>query len=169
MKHLILILLFPTSIFSQILWDNFEDTRIGYYEFVHGGMTTRFENPDLLHTVQDIMTTDVAALKYEDTIQVAIDRMVKDGISQLPVLSNEGNILGIVSEDSILQKGAQRNGVVGQVMHTSPAIVDIGLSVSEARRRLTEVEALLVVDGDLLVGLVSRMDLVRALRLNSIA
>jgi cystathionine beta-synthase len=108
-------------------------------------------------------------LKFEDTIQVAIDRMVKDGISQLPVLSNEGNILGIVSEDSILQKGAQRNGVVGQVMHTSPAIVDIGLSVSEARRRLTEVEALLVVEGDLLVGLVSRMDLVRALRLNSIA
>ena len=130
---------------------------------------SRFENPDLLHTVKDIMTTDVAALKFEDTIQIAIDRMVKDGISQLPVLSNEGNILGIVSEDSILQKGAQRNGVVGQVMHTSPAIVDIGLSVSEARRRLTEVEALLVVEGDLLVGLVSRMDLVRALRLNSIA
>jgi len=130
---------------------------------------SRFENPDLLHTVQDIMTTDVAALKFEDTIQVAIDRMVKDGISQLPVLSNEGNILGIVSEDSILQKGAHRNGVVGQVMHTSPAIVDIGLSVSEARRRLTEVEALLVVEEDLLVGLVSRMDLVRALRLNSIA
>lgn len=130
---------------------------------------SRFENPELLHTVQDIMTTDVAALRFEDTIQVAIDRMVKDGISQLPVLSEEGNILGIVSEDSILQKGAHRNGVVGQVMHTSPEIVDIGLSVAEARRRLTEVEALLVVEGDLLVGLVSRMDLVRALRLNSIA
>ncbi|MBR77804.1 MAG: hypothetical protein CMD36_07855 [Flavobacteriales bacterium] len=51
MKHLILILLFPTSVFSQILWDNFEDTRIGYYEFVHGGMTTRFENPDLSSSV----------------------------------------------------------------------------------------------------------------------
>ena len=46
MKNLILILFFPTSVFSQILWDNFEDTRIGYYEFVHGGMTTRFENPN---------------------------------------------------------------------------------------------------------------------------
>ncbi|MEC8242482.1 MAG: CBS domain-containing protein [Candidatus Thermoplasmatota archaeon] len=129
----------------------------------------RFENPELLHTVQDIMTTDVAALRYEDTIQTAIDRMVKDGISQLPVLSETGAILGIVSEDSILQKGAHRNGVVGQVMHTNPAVVDIRLSVAEARRRLTEVEALLVVEANLLVGLVSRMDLVRALRLNSIA
>ena len=115
------------------------------------------------------MTTDVAALRYEDTIQVAIDRMVKDGISQLPVLSVDGSIIGIISEDSLLQKGANRNGVVGQVMHTNPAVVDIGLSVAEARRRLTEVDALLVVDSGLLVGLVSRMDLVRALRLNSIA
>ena len=122
----------------------------------------RFENPDLLHTVQDIMTTDVAALRYEDTIQVAIDRMVKDGISQLPVLSVDGSIIGIISEDSLLQKGAHRNGVVGQVMHTNPAVVDIGLSVAEARRRLTEVDALLVVDSGLLVGLVSRMDLVES-------
>ena len=60
----------------------------------------------MLHTVQDIMTTDVAALKFEDTIQVAIDRMVKDGISQLPVLSNEGNILGIVSEIVFCKRGA---------------------------------------------------------------
>ena len=45
-KYVTLILFFPFSVFSQILWDNFEDTRIGYYEFVHGGMTTRFENPN---------------------------------------------------------------------------------------------------------------------------
>ena len=130
---------------------------------------SRFENPEMLHTVKDIMTTDVAALKVDDTIQIAIERMVKDGISQLPVLSEDGGIVGIVSEGSILQKGAQRNGVVGQVMDTNPFIVDIGLSVAEARRRLTEVEALLIVEDDYLVGLVSKMDLVRALRLNSIA
>ena len=40
-----LILTFPFFCSSQILWDNFEQTRIGYYEFVHGGMTTRFDNP----------------------------------------------------------------------------------------------------------------------------
>ena len=75
----------------------------------------------------------------------------------------------IVAEESIVSQGSHRNGVVGQVMHTSPAIVDIRLSGAEARRRLTEVDALLVIEGDLLVGLVSRMDLVKALRLNSIA
>ena len=45
MLRYLIILLLPLTIFSQILWDNFEDTRIGYYDFVHGGMTTSFENP----------------------------------------------------------------------------------------------------------------------------
>ena len=39
----LLILTLPLFCSSQILWDDFEQTRIGYYEFVHGGMTTRFE------------------------------------------------------------------------------------------------------------------------------
>ncbi|MGY8988277.1 MAG: T9SS type A sorting domain-containing protein [Flavobacteriales bacterium] len=47
----LLILTLPLFCSSQILWDDFEQTRIGYYEFVHGGMTTRFENPDLASTV----------------------------------------------------------------------------------------------------------------------
>jgi len=129
---------------------------------------SRSENPEKLHTVRDVMVTDVAVLKFDDVIQTAIDNMVKDGISQLPVLSEDGAILGLVSEESILQKGAHRNGLVGQVMHTNPVIVDIGLSIIEARRRLTEVEALLVIENGILVGLVSRMDLVHALRVNSI-
>jgi|TARA_B100000959_G_scaffold285711_1_gene361389 hypothetical protein len=47
----LLLLTLPLFCSSQILWDDFEQTRIGYYEFVHGGMTTRFENPDLASTV----------------------------------------------------------------------------------------------------------------------
>ena len=39
------LMIFPLISSSQILWDNFEDTRVGYYEFVHGGMTDRLENP----------------------------------------------------------------------------------------------------------------------------
>ncbi len=48
---ILLILTLPLFCSSQILWDDFEQTRIGYYEFVHGGMTNRFENPDLSSTV----------------------------------------------------------------------------------------------------------------------
>ncbi len=49
----LLILTLPLFCSSQILWDDFEQTRIGYYEFVHGGMTTRFENPDPASSVNN--------------------------------------------------------------------------------------------------------------------
>ena len=47
------ILTLPLFCSSQILWDDFEQTRIGYYEFVHGGMTARFENPDPASSVNN--------------------------------------------------------------------------------------------------------------------
>ena len=50
---LFLILTLPLFSNSQVLWDDFEQTRVGYYDFVHGGMTTRFPNPDLLSTVNN--------------------------------------------------------------------------------------------------------------------
>jgi len=50
---LFLILTLPLFSNSQVLWDDFEQTRVGYYDFIHGGMTTRFPNPDLLSTVNN--------------------------------------------------------------------------------------------------------------------
>ena len=44
MKNIFTFLFFITTPFfmsSQVLWDDFEQNRVGYYEFVHGGMTTR--------------------------------------------------------------------------------------------------------------------------------
>ena len=50
---LLLILTLPLFCTSQVLWDDFEQNRVGYYEFVHGGMTTRSSNPDLSSTVNN--------------------------------------------------------------------------------------------------------------------
>ena len=41
---------------SQVLWDDFEQNRIGYYEFTHGGMTTRYANPDISSPVNSSPT-----------------------------------------------------------------------------------------------------------------
>ena len=50
---ILLILTLPLFGTSQVLWDDFEQTRVGYYEFVHGGMTTRFPNPDFSSAVNN--------------------------------------------------------------------------------------------------------------------
>ena len=54
MKNIFTFLFFITTPFfmsSQVLWDDFEQNRVGYYEFVHGGMTTRYANPDVNNSV----------------------------------------------------------------------------------------------------------------------
>ena len=54
MKNIFTFLFFITTPFfmsSQVLWDDFEQNRVGYYDFVHGGMTTRYANPDVNNSV----------------------------------------------------------------------------------------------------------------------
>ena len=124
----------------------------------------RIEFPDQPHSVADIMVLDLITLRGEDTIQTAIDRMVEAGVSQLPVLSQSGSPIGLVSEASLLAKGAQRTGQVKAIMATDLAIVAPSLSFVEARRRLDQEEALLICEEGELVGIVSRIDMIRALR-----
>ena len=46
----------PFFLSSQVLWDDFEQNRIGYYEFTHGGMTTRYANPNISSPVNSSPT-----------------------------------------------------------------------------------------------------------------
>ena len=46
----------PLFLSSQVLWDDFEQNRLGYYEFTHGGMTTRYANPDISSPVNNSPT-----------------------------------------------------------------------------------------------------------------
>ena len=124
----------------------------------------RLEYPDQPHTVSDIMVEDLIALSAEDTIQSAIDKMIGGSVSQLPVVSSSGSPVGLVSEASLLTHGAQTTGSVRSVMQANAVVVNYDLSIAGARELLTTEEALLVTKNGRLIGLVSRIDMVRALR-----
>ncbi|MDA7846312.1 CBS domain-containing protein [Euryarchaeota archaeon] len=123
----------------------------------------RSESPDQAHTVGDIMVEEVAVLAPEDTVQSAIERMVREGISQLPVISASGAIIGLVSESSLLGANVMREAPVQSVMQMNFEVVNLGVSIAEGRRLLVEREVLLITDAGVLCGLVSRIDMVRAL------
>ena len=123
----------------------------------------RCERPDQPHSVGDIMVEDVAVLAPDDSVQSAVERMVREGISQLPVVSDSGAILGLVSEASLLGADVQRNQPVQAVMQMNFVAVNLGVTITEGRRLLVEHEVLLVTDAGVLCGLVSRIDMVRAL------
>jgi predicted transcriptional regulator len=124
----------------------------------------RMEHPDKPHTVNDIMVEDLITLFAEDTIQSAIDKMIGANVSQLPVISSSGSPVGLVSEAGLLSYGAQTTGSVRSVMQANAIVVNYDLSISEARELLTTEEALLITKNGRLIGLVSRIDMVRALR-----
>ena len=139
--------------------------------------------------IRSVMSTHVVTVSPETTLKDAAARLVRYGISGLPVVDDDGRLLGILSEADILAKEAgsargsssPRGGMLGWLIGdapprhldartvadamTSPAVT-IGpeRTAREAAVRMLaeDVNRLPVIEGDTLVGIVSRADLVRA-------
>ena len=137
--------------------------------------------------VEDIMTPEVVTVAPGASLKQAANLLLEHRISGLPVVDNQGHVLGVVSEADILQKeapGLQVPGalawlvgldgevdrsklearVVGEAMTSPPLTIAAHCPVSLAARRMSEkgVNRLPVVENGELVGIVTRADLVRA-------
>jgi CBS domain-containing protein len=136
--------------------------------------------------VGDIMTNKVLTATRDMPLRLAATRMLEYGISGMPVVDGE-RLVGVISETDILFKertAPVRDGLVDWLVHygedppaaklaartvgdtmTAPAVT-IGSQklVAEAATLMLDlgIDRLPVVDGDELVGIVTRTDLVRA-------
>lgn len=52
--------------------------------------------------VRDLMTTQVVTLKPDDTVKKAVIKFALDNISGAPVVDNRNHLLGILSENDVL-------------------------------------------------------------------
>ena len=57
--------------------------------------------PKAKTTVERYMTTDVITVRAQDHIQVAADRMIEEGISHLPVVDEDGIVIGIITKTDL--------------------------------------------------------------------
>jgi CBS domain-containing protein len=137
--------------------------------------------------VRDVMTENVFTVTADTPLKVVATRMLEYGVSGMPVVKDEDQVVGVVSETDILFKerpAPDRKGVVDWLMHygedpplakldartageamTTPAVtIASGRSVADAATLMLEVrvDRLPVVDGGRLVGILTRSDLVRA-------
>ena len=116
-----------------------------------------------------IMTTHVVAVDVDDTIDYAIALMVKHRISGLPVVNKEGCPLGIVSEFDLLELICDGHTEADTVSHfMSPGLYcvaeeDSWVHVADMFRE-KHVRRLPVLRDGNLVGIVTRHDLVHAIR-----
>jgi CBS domain-containing protein len=136
--------------------------------------------------VKDVMTEEVVTIAPSASLKDAAKLMIEKGISGLPVVE-EGRVVGVLSDRDFLVKErgpleasrwlAWLTAPVGMVdeaklqahtvrgaMTVPPVTVWKSASLAFAAQRMLEadVSRLPVLDGDELVGIVTRTDLVRA-------
>jgi CBS domain-containing protein len=133
--------------------------------------------------VLDVMTTEVVTANPLDGFKEVARRLYETGVSALPVVDEDGRVLGVVSEgDLLVKEGGEHKGsllhpkktrrltskaeatVAAQAM-TEPAVtITADATVAEAARVMYKrgVKRLPVVDSDgRLLGVVSRHDVIK--------
>ena len=129
--------------------------------------------------VRDLMTEEVRSLSMEDTALVAWDLMEEKHIRHVPVVDDDGEVVGLLSERDLLRNAlagaaelpvsAQRDYLrsirIEQIMTSVPYTVEPESDLAEAGRMLLEfkISCLPVVEGETLVGIITESDFVRRL------
>jgi CBS domain-containing protein len=137
--------------------------------------------------VEDVMTREVATVHPDTPLRDVARLLVERAVSGVPVVNDDGAVVGIVSEADVMAKerrepqrtsalarwldrDAEREElrfearVAGEAM-TSPVITIAPYTpITSAAERMAEqaINRLPVTSGDKLVGIVTRADLVRA-------
>lgn len=137
--------------------------------------------------VIDLMTINVETATPGDSLKEAARRMVRRGVSGLPVLDADGLLVGIITEADFLAREADRSetrgrrrlldalysdtdpvpddNTVGGAMTPHPTVIYPDASLTEAARVMVShgVKRLPVVDDEgKLLGVISRADVVNA-------
>ena len=111
----------------------------------------------------DVMTKGIISAKPDNSVKEVISKMKSHSISQLPVMSGNKQ-LGSISESIIIEKmqeGKSFDKVSAKEIMESPfPTTSKKISVSSLLPLLKEVGAVLIVDKDKIVGIVSKTDVI---------
>ena len=117
-------------------------------------------------TAKDLMTTDVLPVSPDDSVELAISRMLEHGLSSLPVVDGSGSLLGQISEYDLLDLAWFPKTGKDKVYHhmsrqTHQVAEDETLEEIAERFRTLSVRRLAVTHGGRLIGMIGRSDLLR--------
>lgn len=135
--------------------------------------------------VSELMATDVLTVGPQASLKEVARRMLEAGVSGLPVTSERGDLVGIITEADFVAGEADRRAgkragllrffteqpevpayerTVGDVMTSEVVVISPEADHAEAARLMEQqrVKRLPVVDDGQLVGLISRADMLKA-------
>jgi CBS domain-containing protein len=119
-------------------------------------------------TAGAIMTTDIVTSRPNVSIEAAIDTLLSEEISGLPVTDDDGRLVGVITEFALLAVAYDRrvkNHTVSQHMTRDIITVDIDDPISRVADLciVHRVRRVPVMKDGRLVGIISRRDVLRAL------
>lgn len=119
-------------------------------------------------TAQDIMTDNVMTIGPNATVQEAIEILLEQRISGLPVVDNNGKLIGIVTEFALLATAYDLSVRQEKVMkHMTTDLITV--APSDPIRKVADlcimhrVRRVPVVENGRLVGLIARCDVLRGI------
>ena len=134
--------------------------------------------------VSDIMTERPVTIHQDESLKTALAKMTANGCQHLPVLDDEGHLVGILSDRDcrkalqqpiILQEFWEETDLIDHIpvrslMTAAPIVVEPKTSASEAARLMLihHISSLPVMRGETLVGIITKSDILIAfMRLHS--
>jgi cystathionine beta-synthase len=132
------------------------------------------EEPDPLGTVSDLMRTrqerKLITINRGDSLKMAIGLLQEHGVSQLPVLDG-GRLVGLVSEldllNHLLSNPGQLAQPIDELVEADYATVTPQTKVKLLRTIFNEAKAVFVLEGDTLVDVITKIDLIEYLATRS--
>jgi CBS domain-containing protein len=119
-------------------------------------------------TAGAIMTTDLVTVRPDASIEEAIDQLLVQQISGLPVTDDDGHLVGVITEFALLAVTYDqrvKNHTVSQHMTREVITVDVDDPVSRVADLciVHRVRRVPVMKDGRLVGVIARRDVLRAL------
>lgn len=115
--------------------------------------------------VKDIMTTQIACVSSEETIERAAQLMKQYNVGSVPVCDGD-KVIGIITDRDIALRHVAENGGTGQqtvsdVMTSNPVVGSPDMEAKDAARLMGErqIRRLPIVQSGTLVGIVALGDL----------
>jgi CBS domain-containing protein len=110
--------------------------------------------------VREIMSKAFATTSPDSTVVELAQKLLAEGISGVPVVDEQGALVGMVSEYDVVSK---RGRTVGDIMSRGVISIDADADAEQAAdlMGLHGIRRVPVLDSDRLVGVVSRRDLLR--------
>lgn len=113
-----------------------------------------------LRRAEDIMHSPVIGVAPDDNVGDSIDRMSREGYSQLPVI-RDGYPVGIISNSDIRRMNEDASPAelpIADVMRESITTVTPDATLSEVDTHLNHHDAIIVIDSGEMVGIITEAD-----------